>query len=80
MNLLTRQKQTHRHRLPKGNWRREKLGVGDQQKHTTIYNIDEEQGPIVYIENYIQYPVISHNGEKHVTGSLCCILETNIIL
>ena len=35
--------------LPKGEWgwRRDKLGVWNQQIQTTIYKIDKQQGPTV---------------------------------
>ena len=42
----------------------------------------DKQGPTVHTENYIQWPVINHNGkknEKEFTGSLCCTPETNTL-
>ena len=52
MNLYIKQKQTHRRRkqtygYQRGKWRRDKVGVWDQHKHTTIYKIDNQQGPTV---------------------------------
>ena len=49
MNLLKKQKQTHRHRkqtygYQRGKWGKDKLGVRDQQIHTSIYKIDNQQG------------------------------------
>ena len=51
MNLFTKQKKTHRHKktnswLPKrkGGY---KLGVWDENIDTTIYKIDNQQGPTV---------------------------------
>ena len=49
MNLFIKQKQTHSHRkqvygYQRGKEGRDKLGVWDQQIHTTIYKIDKEQG------------------------------------
>ena len=45
MNLLTKQKQTHRQKinlwLPKGEGGRDKLGVWDQQIQTSIYKTDK---------------------------------------
>ena len=47
MNLLTKQKQTPRHRKQtKGARGGDKLGVWDEQIHTTVYKIDN-QGPTV---------------------------------
>ena len=53
MNLFTKQKQTHRFKkqymVTKGESSgRDKLGVWDEQIHTTVYKIDEQQGPTVY--------------------------------
>ena len=45
MNLVTKQKQTQRHRkqawLPRGNWGRDKLGVWAQQIHAAKHKIDK---------------------------------------
>ena len=35
--------------LPMGTRERDKLGVWDSQRLTTIYKIDNQKGPIVYI-------------------------------
>ena len=52
MNLFTKQKQTHienKLMITKGGrGRRDKLGVWDEQIHTTIYKIDKQQGPTVW--------------------------------
>ena len=46
--------------LPReGGWGRDGLGVGDQQMQTSVYRMDKQQG------NYIQYPVINHNGKEY---------------
>ena len=45
-------------------WERDKLGVWDQQIQTTIYKIDKQQGTTI-TGNYIQYPVINHNGKEY---------------
>ena len=53
MNLFTEQIQTHRlrkqtygsHKRKKGE--RDKLGVWDENIHTTVYKIDRQQGPTV---------------------------------
>ena len=52
MNLFIKQKPTHRHRKQtyvsqRGKGGRDKLGVWDEQKHTTVYKIDKQQGPTV---------------------------------
>ena len=53
MNLFTKQKQTHRYRKQTYGYQRgmgggrDKLGVWDQQIHTTIYEIDKQQEPTV---------------------------------
>ena len=66
MNLFTKQKQPHRLRkqiygYQSGKVRgRDKLGVWDQQIHTTIYKIDNQQGPTVW--------------HRHL-DSISCILE-----
>ena len=56
MNLFTKQKQTYRYRkqtygYQRGSvgagWRRDKSGVWDEHTQTTIYKIDNQQGPTV---------------------------------
>ena len=52
MNLLIKQKQTHRHRKQTYGYQREKegrdkLSVWNQQTQTTIYKTDKQQGPTV---------------------------------
>ena len=52
MNLFTKQKQTHRQRkqtygYQRGKGVRDKLRVWDEYIHTTIYKIDNQQGPTV---------------------------------
>ena len=67
MNLLTKQKQTHRHReLTYGLAKRgtDKAGVGDQQIQTTIYKIDE-QGPTVEHRTIMEKKV-ENNGYIYV--------------
>ena len=54
MNLFTEQKQTYRyqkqtHAYQKGNKAgRGKLGAWDEQAHTAVYKIDNEQEPTVW--------------------------------
>ena len=51
-----------------------------------IYKIDKQQGPTVQHGNYIQYPVINHNGKEYekeyicITESFCCMAEINTML
>ena len=54
VNLFTKQKQTHRCRKQYYGYQtgrsgegRDKLGVWDEQIHTTIYKTDKQQGPTV---------------------------------
>ena len=98
MNLSTKQKQTHRYREQSCGCQGEQGGGG----------IDWEFGirrcKLLYIEwinnkvllystgNYIQYPVINHNGKEYekeyiyiyiyiyITESLCCTAEINSTL
>ena len=49
MDLYTKQEQTHRQRkqtygFRRGKSGRDKLGVRDEQIHTTIHKIDKQQG------------------------------------
>ena len=37
------------------------IGSWGQQMETSIYRMDKQQGPT----NYIQYPVINHNGKEY---------------
>ena len=43
-----------------------KLRVSDQQIQTTMHKKIDEQGPTVQHREYIQYPVINHNGREYV--------------
>ena len=53
MNLFTKQKQTHRHRKQTYGYQRgkmggkDKLGVWDWQVHSTIFKINNQQGPTI---------------------------------
>ena len=52
INLLTKQKQTHRHgkqiyRYQSGKGRRDKVGIWDEHIHSTEYKIGKQQGPTV---------------------------------
>ena len=70
MHLSKIQKQAHRYReqtwLPREKgWRREGLGVEDQQVQTVIYRMDNKMVLLWSTENYNQYPVIKHNGKEY---------------
>ena len=70
MNLPMKQKQTHRHREQtcgcqgEGGVGGDGLRIWDQQMQTIIYRVDKQQGPTYSTRNYIQYPVIKHNGKE----------------
>ena len=64
MNLFTEQKQTHRHgkqtQLPKRKGERDKLGVLEQNIHTSTYIKQITSKDLVYSTgNYTQYLVIT---------------------
>ena len=65
MNLSVKQKQTHRHREQSCVGGREGLGVWNQQMQTIIHRMGKQQGPTDSTRNYIQYPVINHNGREY---------------
>ena len=70
MNIPMKQKQTHRHReltyCFQGGRGKGKAGVGSWgwQMQTIIYRMCKQQGSTVYTEDYIQYPMIKHNGKE----------------
>ena len=96
MNLSTKQKQTHRHR--------NRLVVAKGEGRGGGGGVDREfgisRGKLLYIEwinnkvllyttgNYVQYPVIKHNGKEYekecicicITESLCCTVGINTTL
>ena len=48
INLITKQKQAHRHRKQTYGYQKvggDKLGVWDSYIHTNIYGVDNQQGP-----------------------------------
>ena len=71
INLYVEQKQNHRHGEQTGGcqggggWERDGLGVGDQQMQTRTYRMDKQQDLVYSTGNYIQYPVINHNGKEY---------------
>ena len=89
MNSL-KQKETHRQREQawgcQGNsgWKRDGLGVWDQQIQTIIYRMDKGQVLLYSIGNYIQYPVTNHNEKEYekyayMTESFCSRAESNTL-
>ena len=88
MNLFTKQKQTHRLIVAKG----EKKGWGRKinqefwiNRYTLLYKKLINNKDLLYNTiNYIQYFVITYNREKsakeYKLESLCCTPETNTTL
>ena len=70
MNLFMKEKQTHRLRKQTYGYQkgkvggRDQLGGWDQHIHTTIYEIDNQQGPIYSTGNSTQYSVITYMGKE----------------
>ena len=69
--------------LPSG---RDGQGVWDQQMQTIIYRMDKQQVLLYSTGDYIQYPVINHNGKNMknnvyicITESLCSVAEINTV-
>ena len=87
MNLLTRQKQTHRHRKQTSGYQRKKGGWIKQKsrinRYTLSYMKQTDNKDLLYsTENYIQHLIITHNGKEseknaqhthilYITESLC---------
>ena len=70
MNLSTKQKQTHRPReqicgCQGGGWRREGVGVWDQQMQTIYMGWKSNEVLRYSTGNCIQYPGINHNGKEY---------------
>ena len=69
MSLFTKQKQTHRYRKQTYDYQRgkgkgrDKLGVWDQQIHTTVYTINNNKDLLYSTWDYIQYLVTTYNGK-----------------
>ena len=88
MSLLTKQKQTHRHKKQtvvtkkERRWGRDKLGVWDQEVQTTVHKIDKQQGPIVQ-HRKIYSITCNKTHEKiysiYITESLCYTPEMKIL-
>ena len=53
-----------------------------QQVQTIIYGMYKQHGPTVQRGNYIQHPVMNHNGKEYtcITESLCHTAEINTAL
>ena len=89
MNLPIKQKQNHGHREQLLVAKRDEAGEGWSGRsgladRVSIYRMDKQQGPTIYTEDYIQPPVINHNGNNrkknvHVCtpDSLCCTVVIN---
>ena len=61
MNILPKQKETHKLVVAKGQerWGRDGLGVWDQQMQSSIYRMDKQQGPTV--QHREPYAIISYD-------------------
>ena len=70
MNLFTKQKQSYRLRKQtygphkRKNVGRDKLGVWDENIHTTVYKIGSQQGPTVQ-HRELNYLAITYNGREY---------------
>ena len=70
INLITKQKQTQRHRKQtcgylRGKDRGDKFRVWDQQIQTTIYKIDKQQGPTVQHRELHSISCSNLNGKEY---------------
>ena len=53
----------------KRGWGSDKLGVWNQEIHTTVYKIGKQYGPTVqHRENHIQSFITNHNGKEYEKG------------
>ena len=86
MNISMKQKQTHRHREQTCSCRGEgkdwEFGIS---RLKLLYTEWINNKVLLYSTgNYIQYPVINHNGKEYekeyITESLCCTPEINTTL
>ena len=61
--------------LPRGMGGRERngLGVWGWQMQTTAFRMDNQQGPTVQHREYIQYPVVNHNGKEYKRRMYTCV-------
>ena len=80
----------------KGEWGRERLEFGISRCKLLHIGWIINQVPLQNTGNYIQYPMVSHNGKEyekecvyivyvytihtHISESLCCIAEVNTTL
>ena len=71
MSLSTKQKQTHRHREQTcgcqrgGGWERDGVGVGISRCKLLYKEWMNNKVLLYSTGNYIQYPVIDHNGKEY---------------
>ena len=69
MNISTKQKQTHRHKEQtcgcRGGGKDWEFGFSRCKLYISINRMNKQQGPLHNTENYIQYPVINHNGKEY---------------
>ena len=81
------QKQTHRHREQTCGCQWEGAGRGKDWEfgvsRRKLFYMEWVNKVLLYSTgNYIQYPVINHNGKEYIciTESLCCTVEINTTL
>ena len=93
MNLLTKQKQTHRHRDQTCGCQGGKSGGMDWEFGISRWNLlnigwINNKALLYSTGSYVQYPVINHNEKEYekecvcvcITESLCSAVEINRIL
>ena len=72
MNVYAKQKQTYSYRKQTSGYQRgkvsgrDKLGIWDQHTHTTIYKIDNQEGPMVQHKEL--YSMLCNNQNLKKSG------------
>ena len=72
MNLFTKQKETHKENkfmIIKVEGKKDRLGVSDQQIHTTAYKINKDL--LNSTGNYILYLIITYSGKEGEKECVC---------
>ena len=93
MILLTKQKQTHRHRKQTYGYQREQEEINSEfgiNRYTVLYIKQINNKNLLYnTGNYIQYAIIAYNGKESekektiyicIAESLCCTVESSTTL
>ena len=78
MNLSMKQKQTHRQREQTCGCQGGCVGIREEETgnlglamERILYGMDKQQVLLYSIRNYIQCPVIDHNGKEHKKMYVC---------